>query len=228
MTLSIFLFIAAVTLLATLVMSVSVALSEGLHLNGLCNLHIDIGLLLLRSESLTDLGNLSGLKLVREDELEHDEKVTELVRLLMVGHTVTLNSLNIVGLNDFTWLVLDADLLAIQMGQHEVDTGQGLKQRDLLLDQEVSASALELSVGLLLDLDDDITGLDAWVFVSLTMEDVFLTVRCTLIDLDLNDFLLLNDLLAIASLALIFLIDDFTLALAFIAGLGALRVHSRP
>lgn len=227
MTMSIFLFIAAVALLATLVMGISMALNEGLELDSLCNLHIDIGFLLLSSEGLSDFGYLGGLKLVWEDELEHYEKVAELVRLLVVGHTMTFNCLDIIRLDDLTRLVLDTNLFAVQMCQDEIDSGQGFKKRDLLLNQEISTSALELSIGLFLDLDDNITGLDAWILISLPVEDVFLSVGCTLVNLDFNDLLLLNDLLAIASLALIFLADDLALSTAFVARLGLLRVHTR-
>lgn len=70
---------------------------------------------------------------------------------------------------------------------------------------------------LLLNLNDYIAGLNIREFVSLTMEDVFLTIGSALIDLDLEDLLFLDNFLAYAILALVFLVDDLTLAIAIIA-----------
>jgi hypothetical protein len=66
-------------------------------------------------------------------------------------------------------------------------------------------------------LNDYITGLNIREFISLAMKDVFLSVGSTLVDLDLEDLLILDNLLAIAIFALVFLVDDLTLAVAFIA-----------
>jgi hypothetical protein len=66
-------------------------------------------------------------------------------------------------------------------------------------------------------LNDYITGLNIREFISLAMEDVFLSIGSTLVDLDLEDLLILDNLLAIAIFALVFLIDDLTLAVAVIA-----------
>ena len=49
------------------------------------------------------------------------------------------------------------------------------------------------------------------------MEDVFLTIGSTLVDQDLKDLLILDDFLAIAFLALVFLVNDLALPLAIIA-----------
>jgi hypothetical protein len=66
-------------------------------------------------------------------------------------------------------------------------------------------------------LNDYITGLNIREFISLAMKDVFLSVGSTLVDLDLEDLLILDNLLAIAIFALVFLVDDLTLAVAVIA-----------
>lgn len=144
----------------------------------------------------------------------------------MVRHTTALNCLNIIRLNDFAWLVLYADSLSVEVSQDEIDSCQSLEETNFFLDEKVSTSALEGGVCLLLDLNDNITGLNSGIFVSLTVEYVFLSVRSTLIDLDLDDLLFLDDLLSIASLALIFLVDDLALAITVIARSGALRVHA--
>ena len=145
----------------------------------------------------------------------------------MVGHAMSLNSLDFIRLNYLTGLVLYSDLTAIKVSQHEIDTSECLEQRDLFFHQKVSTTTLESIVGLLLDLNDDITGLDIREFISLAMEDVFLTVGSALIDLDLEDLLVLDHFLSIAILALVFLVDDLTLTIAIIAWASTLRVHAR-
>lgn len=145
----------------------------------------------------------------------------------MVGHAMTLNCLDFIRLDHLTGLVLYSDLAAIKVSQHEIDASKSLEKRDLLFNQKISSAALESIVGLLLDLNDDITGLDIREFISLAMEDVFLTVGSALIDLDLEYLLILDDFLAIAFLALVFLVDDLTLTVAVIAWASTLRVHAR-
>ena len=76
-------------------------------------------------------------------------------------------------------------------------------------------------------MNDYITCLNARVLISFVVEDVLLTIWGALVDGDIQDLLLLDDLLAFACLALVFLIDYFTLALAIIAGSCALGIHSR-
>ena len=71
--------------------------------------------------------------MVGEREFEYDEQVAELVRRLVVGHTVTLDCLDVVWLDHLPLFVLYSDLAAIEVGQHEVDAGQRLQQGDLLL-----------------------------------------------------------------------------------------------
>ena len=109
----------------------------------------------------------------------------------------------------------------------EVNAGQSLKQGDFFLDQEVSTLSLKSLVRLLLDNNDNVSWLHTWVFISLTMEYVLLVVRCTLIDLSLNDFLLLDNFLSFAGLALVLLINDFALTTAVIAGTLRLAIHPR-
>ena len=71
---------------------------------------------------------------------------------------------------------------------------------------------------LLLDNNNNVSWLNPWVLICLTMEHILLVVRCTLVDLNVYDFLLLDDFFAVAELALVFLVNDFTCASAVIAG----------
>ena len=81
-------------------------------------------------------------------------------------------------------------------------------------------------MGLLLDLDHHITCFDVRELIGLAVEHVLLTVWSALINLNLENFLLFSDFLAVASLALVLLVDDLTFALALIAWTSALRVHA--
>jgi len=73
-------------------------------------------------------------------------------------------------------------------------------------------------VGLLLDDNNNVSRLNSWVLVSLAMEHILLVVRCTLVNLNVYNFLLLDDFLSVAELALVFFVNDFTCSTAVIAG----------
>ena len=92
--------------------------------------------------------------------------------------------------------------------------------------EEVSTLSLKLLVGLLLHDNDDITGLLAWELVGLTVESVLLIIGSTLVDLGVKNFLLLDNLLALTSLALVGLIDDLTLTATIVTRSLGLRVHA--
>ena len=112
------------------------------------------------------------------------------------------------------------------MSNLEVYARQSLQKSYFLLNQEIRALAFEKFVRLLLNNYDYIAGLDAGVFVGLAMEDILLVVWCTLVDFSLNDLLLLHDLFAVAVLAFVLLIDDFTFTTAVIARARGLGVHA--
>ena len=176
---------------------------------------------------LCDLGDLLGLHCLREGDFEDYEEVSEFIRLLVIGHTVTLDGLDLIWLDNLTRFVLDADLATVQVSQHEVHTSEGLEKSDFLLHEEVCASSLEGVIRFLLDLDDYITWLDVRIFISLTVENVFFTIGRALVNLDLKDLLILSDLLAFAGLALILFVDLFALAFAVFARTSTLSVHAR-
>jgi len=212
------LLVGAIAFLAALVVRISMVILERNHRASLGNLHVDIlALLALSLEGFLYLGDLLLLKSLREGDFECNEQVAKFIGLLMVGHAMSLNSLDFIRLNYLTGLVLYSDLTAIKVSQHEIDTSERLEKRYLFFHQKVSTTTLESIVGFFLHLNDYITGLNIREFISLAMEDVFLSVGSTFVDLDLEDLLILDNLLAIAIFALVFLIDDLTLAVAVIA-----------
>jgi hypothetical protein len=80
---------------------------------------------------------------------------------------------------------------------------------------------------LFLNLNYDITSLNSWIFISLTMKNVLFTVWSSLIDLSFEDLFLLDDLFTIANFAFVFLINYFSLATTVITWSLALSVHAR-
>jgi hypothetical protein len=114
--------------------------------------------------------------------------------------------------------VLDVDSTTAKRGQ-KIDLG---------LEEEVVALALETGVGLLLNLEDDITGHNAGHLVTLTTELNLVAIANTLVDVDVEDLALNNGLLAVTLLAAVLVTDDLALAITVGAdGLEALnhRAH---
>jgi hypothetical protein len=227
MTILSFLVAAVTALLTALVMCIPMELLVLDHVACFCDLHIDVLILsLLSGECLIDLSDLLRLERVGEDDLEDHKQVTRFECLLMVGHTVTLHGLDLVGLDHLAGLILDADLLTVKVGQHEVNTRESLEEGDLLFNEQVSSLTLEGLMALLLNLDHHVTCFRVGELICLTVEHVLLTVGGTFVNLYFKNFLLFGDFLAIASLALVLLIDDLTFSLALIAWASTLRVHA--
>jgi len=113
------------------------------------------------------------------------------------------------------------------VSEGEINTSQGLLKSDFFLNEEVSALPLEDLVGDFLHDDNYVTSLGSRELISLTMEGVVVTMRRSLINLSFENLLLLANLLSIASLALVLLINDFAFASALIAGSLRLCVHAR-
>jgi len=71
-------------------------------------------------------------------------------------------------------------------------------------------------MGLLLHDDYNVAWLGAWELISLSVESVLSVVRGSLVNSSLKNLLLLDDLLSIAGLALVSLVNDFSLASAIV------------
>ena len=72
----------------------------------------------------------------------------------------------------------------------------------------------------------DISSFSVRMFIRLTMEDVFFTMRGTFIYVCFENFFLFDNFLSIAVFAFVSLINDLTSSSAFITRSGRLRVHS--
>ena len=136
-----------------------------------------------------------------ELDLKDDHKAAMLVDALVEGHAQVFNGELRVWLDHIPWGVLYPDLSAIEMGQDEVETGQSLKQSDLLLHEKVSTLAREGLVLLFLEDHDNVTSLSFRYLITFAMLGVLFAIGCTLVDLNHNSLFLLLDLLASAGLA---------------------------
>lgn len=118
----------ALFLLVAVVLSAASGLSVTLRLGELLQharltVHVSVGPLLGSGKRQLKVGKLIDGDAIGEGNLEHDEEVAELVGLLVEGQSFLGNGLQVVGLDDLTWLVLDAKLSAIEVSDHEVNTG---------------------------------------------------------------------------------------------------------
>ena len=144
----------------------------------------------------------------------------------MERKTLLTHGLQVVRFDHLSRVVLDSDICAVQVLDHEVNAGQSLIKRDLLFEKNIGTLSLELLMGLFLHDNDDIAGLNAGCLVSLTMEGVLTVVRSTLIDHRVEDLLFFLDLFTFARCASIGLINDLTLTAAVVARALGLRVHA--
>jgi hypothetical protein len=79
---------------------------------------------------------------------------------------------------------------------------------------------------LLLDLNDNVTSLQPWIFICFTVENVLFSIRGSLIYLCFKDLFLFDDFLSVTCLALVFFTNNFTLSIAIITWSLSLSIHS--
>lgn len=102
-------------------------------------------------------------------------------------------------------------------------TSESSQKIDLSLIEKVVALALEASVGLLLDLELNITGLDTRHLVTFSTEVDLGTTLNTLVNVNVEDLALNSGLLSVTLLAAVLLADDLAFSIAVGAdGLEAL------
>lgn len=118
---------------------------------------------------------------------------------------------------------VDAEPAVVEVLDVDGATGQGSHELNVAVVQQIILLAGEASVGLLLDLKDDVAGLDAGGLVTLALELDASAAADALVDMDVEDLAVDNGLLAVALLAPILVLDDLALSVAVGAdGLEAL------
>lgn len=114
-----------VVLLTTGSLGVPLRFREGLEQDSL-GVHIGVNWGFRSGQGCLEAGNFSDRDRVGEGYLEHHEEVSKFVRLLVEGKTLVGDRLEVVGLDDLAWLILDSNLGAVEVRQHKVDSGEGL------------------------------------------------------------------------------------------------------
>jgi hypothetical protein len=180
--------------------------------------HLRVTVLTRGTEGLRNLAHLRLRKTVRERDLEVDEHVAVLERVLMERQALLFNRHERVRLDDHARLALHADHFTAEVLDREINAGERLEQSDLLLHENVGAFALEYPVGLFVDDEDHVTRLAAGYLIRLAVEGVLLPMRGTLVNLARQNLAFFNHLHAF--------IHFPARAATFIAGLGGLAVHA--
>jgi hypothetical protein len=96
----------------------------------------------------------------------------------------------------------------------DLTTRKSGKKIDLGVVEQVVVLALETGVGLLLDLENDVSGFDARQLVTLAAELNAVAGLDTAVDVDVEDLSLDDGLLSVALLASVAVTDDLSLTLA--------------
>lgn len=109
---------------------------------------------------------------------------------------------------------VDAEPSLVEVLDEDGATSQSSDQLDVAVVQKIILLAGEARMGLLLNLEDYITGLDSRRLVTLTTELNLGAAADTLVDVDVEDLAIDDGLLAVALLAAVLLLDDLTLAVA--------------
>ena len=107
--------------------------------------------------------------------MEKNEEVSGLVGFFEKGETLLFYGHECIRLYDRSLWALHSERLSIEVVYDEIDSGQRLEKCDVFLHEEISSFTLEDLMGLLLNLDDNITWLSVRVSIRLAMEDVLLT-----------------------------------------------------
>ncbi len=94
----------------------------------------------------------------------------------MEGKTFLWDSFEVIGLDNFTWSVLNSDFSSIEVSDHEVDASQSLNQSDFVFNEKVCTLTLKALVGLLLHHNHDIASFLSGVLISFSMESVLAIV----------------------------------------------------
>ena len=156
-----------------------------------------------------------------------NEYVPLVKHLLVERHAHIFDDLDVVMLDDFAWIILDSNGSAVQVLDHEVDSGESLEQGDLLLHHQVSSLPYEILVRNQLHLHYNITWLSIGHLVSLSVNSILFSMGRSLVDFHLQLLRLFLYLLAIASLALFRRVDRLALAATLVTWACSLCIHAR-
>lgn len=162
--------------------------------------------------------------LLREFDSEIHVEIAILESILEERHTLASNCMSAIIRNILSRGSSDLQNRAIQVLDFEVHTGECFQQGDLLFNVKIGTLTFENIVLLNLDLDVQITSNDARSFIGFTCELIDVLIRYTRFNGNFHFLFIINDLLAIASLASIGIFHKIALAFTLFANLLTLAV----
>lgn len=226
MAFSIIIFITSISSVSSLVMGVLMKFFVIYQEASFCYIHFLIYLFFLRIQCFFHLSHLLFTKIVREDNLKDYEEISRFVNLFMVWHSMILYCFNFIGLDDFSCFRFDSDLLPTDMVKNKVNSCQGLKQSNILFNQKVSSLPFKSIMRLFLNHYYNITCFHSWVLISFSMENIFFLVRCSLVNLNIQNLFLFHYFFSIAIFAFVFVSNSLSFTTTFITGTCSLGIHS--
>jgi hypothetical protein len=147
-----------------------------------------------------------------ELHVELDVQVTVVV-VSVRRHTLAADNLDLARGDALARNDIDGQPPLVEVLDVELATGEGGQEVDLAMEEKVVALALETRVGLLLDLEDNIAGLDARKLITFATELDLVAALDTTVNVNMEDLPLDDSLLAVALLAPVLVADDFALSL---------------
>ena len=129
-------------------------------------------------------------------------------------HTLFADHLNFAGGDALAGDDVDGQPSLVEVLDVDLATGKGGQEVDFAVVEQIVALALETSVRLLLNLEDDIARLNTRELVALATELDLVAALDATVDVDVEDLALDDGLLSVALLAPVLVADDLTLSLA--------------
>lgn len=154
--------------------------------------------------------------MVGEFDGQFDIQVSGLMMPLR-RHTLTLDDLDLIMLDDLAWDEVDDERPVVQMLDSKLSTAKSSQEIDLDLRDEVRILTPEPVMRLLLNHDNHISRLSVRTLVALAGKLDRLAALHALVDVNLEELLLGDDLLAFARRAAVLHVDDLARAAALVA-----------
>mmetsp|Transcript_48364 Transcript_48364/g.121749 ORF Transcript_48364/g.121749 Transcript_48364/m.121749 type:complete len:295 (-) Transcript_48364:659-1543(-) len=172
----------------------------------------------LRGQGGLEGGHLGLCERIREDHSEAQKQIPFQERVFVLGHALALHLFHAPARDDVTRRHLQRQLAAVQVGNVNGGTTQGLSQRHVHGGHQVASLALKAGVLLLCQHDNHVAVHVLGLLVALTLEHNLLLVVHAGPHIHLNIFLVLLHELSFALMALVLVEHKDASTFATIAG----------
>lgn len=181
-----------------------------------------VGLELWPRKCFLQLGNCIRAEgfLFWHNNIELNVQVAESALALVEGHSLPLYALHIVLFYYFPRPRLDIEFARIQVFEFQSESRQRLVQAYVPVHVQVGSLSREDVMFFGDHPEIEVCRCKPGQLVSLSVKLVVVLIRHAPVELDLHDYFLVDDFLAVAGLALIFGVDNFSLRVALVARLG--------